>query len=175
MALIKRGLVVCIDNSEQAQNINLKQDDTRNGVYRKAESCLYNYKAKCAALDSLNLKLKELNKSASVHAQSYESNINGHNIGDPVAQRAAKIFETENKIAKLELETIPVTRLIQDLNSSEVLNASPNAEQRDILKLFYFGKNSLDTVVKELNISRRRFYYARDKLVWLAAEYLGLL
>ena len=140
--------------------------------FRYAEYCLYNYKAKSAGLENLRHKLKELDRSASVHAQSYEASPIG-GAGDPVALRALKITELEGKISRLEYETRPIDQLIRDLNGPEVLAGSPNAELREILRLFYFGKNSAEVVIDKLGISRRRFYYSRGKLVNLVIEYLG--
>ena len=153
------------------EQINRDEKEHRSH-FRRAEYCMYNYKAKCAGLESMRLKLKELERSGSVHAQSYEANPIG-GVSDPVAQRAVKITELESKIIKLEAETRPISRLINDLNGPEVLAGSPNAELREILRLFYFGKNSADAVIDELGISRRRFYYSRGKLVDLAIEYFG--
>ena len=143
--------------------------------FRFAEGCMYNFKSNLARLKILREKLSELDKSMSMHGQSYEPiNNGGSNDNSPVAVRALKIASLEDEISSLSLRTTPIADLIKDLSSPEALAGSRNTELMQIMNLFYFGQNSADAVAYELNISRAKFYRQREQIVKLAIKYLGL-
>ena len=154
----------------------MKQKKEIDFPFKFAEKCLYNFKANAARLKILREKLSELDKSMSMHGQSYEpiNNNGGSNDNSPVAIRALKIASLEDEISTLSLRTTPIADLIKDLSGAEVLAGSRNAELMQIMNLFYFGQNSADAVAYELNISRRKFYRNREQLVKLAIKYLGV-
>jgi len=142
--------------------------------FRYAEKCLYEYKRNIAALDVLRDDLKIERASTDVHAQSYQLSF-GFNSepSNPPESRLIKIENLESKIKLLERRTKPITQLMADLNAPENLKGSDNKLLLDILKLLYFGKNTINAIMNELYISRRTFARKRRDLVLLAADYLA--
>ena len=149
----------------------LKQKDK----FRYAEKCLYEYKQNVACLEILREDLKKEQSGLDVHAQNYDSvpqNIS--TPSNPVQARVLKIEHIEDRIKKLERWVTPITLMIKNLNSAEVLEGSNNEILMKILKLMYFGQNQPDVVIGELKIARRTFYYHRQRLVNSAICYLAL-
>ena len=142
--------------------------------FRYAEKCLYEYKRNIAALDVLREDLRVEKVGTDVHAQSYQLNFGfGGEPSNPVESRLIKIENLENKIRILERYTKPVTQLMTDLNAPENLIGSENKILLDILKLLYFGKNTVEAILDELHIARRTFTRKRRDLVLLTADYLA--
>ena len=142
--------------------------------FRYAEKCLYEYKRNIAALDVLREDLRVEKVGTDVHAQSYQLNFGFcGEPSNPVESRLIKIENLENKIRILERYTKPVTQLMTDLNAPENLIGSENKLLLDILKLLYFGKNTVEAILDELHIARRTFTRKRRDLVLLTADYLA--
>ena len=142
--------------------------------FRYAEKCLYEYKRNIAALDVLREDLRVEKVGTDVHAQSYQLNFGfSSEPSNPVESRLIKIENLENKIRILERCTKPVTQLMTDLNAPENLIGSDNKLLLDILKLLYFGKNTVEAILDELHIARRTFTRKRRSLVLLTADYLA--
>ena len=80
----------------------------------------------------------------------------------------------KERIQKLERCTNPITQLITDLNAPENLKYSDNKTLFNILKLLYFGKNTVADIRDELNLGRRTFARKRRELVIMACGYLAL-
>lgn len=143
--------------------------------FKYAEKCLYEYKRNLACLNVLYDDLKIAKASVDVKAQSYQQNLaSGDNVSDPVSSRVIKIEELEERIRYLERLTKPITALIEDLNSPDVLNGSYKTSLMEIVRLFYFGQNVLEVILKELNLTRRTFFRLRRELIYLAICYLAL-
>ena len=148
---------------------------TERDAFRKTEKCLYDYKKNLACLEILRQDLKILQASTDVKAQNYDKPFSENLMpSDPVHSRLANIETIENKIKQLERYVLPIERLERDLSSSDVLENSSNKELLKILRLFYFGSNSLRLVLFELKLSCPTFFRKRKKLVKLAMSYLGL-
>lgn len=148
---------------------------TEKDKFRYAEKCLYGYKRNVACLKVLqdDLRIEEL--GTDVHAQNYHGMFNSAGEpSNPVESRQMKIESLRERIRILERCTNPITALISDLTSPNVLNGSSNAAMMDILKLMYFGGNTLDAIIEELNISRRTFFSRRRSLVYVTIGYLAL-
>ena len=143
--------------------------------FRYAEKCLYGYKRNVACLKVLRDDLRVEEAGTDVHAQNYHSMFNSTGEpSNPVEARQMKIESLRERIRVLERCTKPITELINDLTSSNVLNGSSNAAMMDILRLMYFGGNTLDVIIEELNISRRTFFNRRRSLVYVTIGYLAL-
>ena len=78
------------------------------------------------------------------------------------------------RILSVKRVTEPVQRLVQDLDSDNVLENSKKDDCKKILALFYFGRNGMSLVLNELNCSKSVFYDRRNFLVYSAIQYLGL-
>ena len=143
--------------------------------FRYAEKCLYEYKRNIACLNVLREDLRVEEAGTDVHAQTYQYTFNfTGEPSNPVEARQLKIERIRERIKFLERYTKPITELINDLTSPEVLNGSNNAALMEILKLLYFGSNTPDAVIEELKISRRTFFTRRRQLVYVAIGYLAL-
>ena len=143
--------------------------------FRYAEKCLYEYKRNLACLNVLREDLRVEEAGTDVHAQNYQYTFNfTGEPSNPVEARQLKIERLRERIQLLERYTKPITELINDLTSPEVLNGSNNAALMEILKLLYFGSNTPDAVIEELKISRRTFFTRRRQLVYVAIGYLAL-
>ena len=143
--------------------------------FRYAEKCLYEYKRNIACLNVLREDLRVEEAGTDVHAQNYQYTFNfTGEPSNPVEARQLKIERLRERIQLLERYTKPITELINDLTSPEVLNGSNNAALMEILKLLYFGSNTPDAVIEELKISRRTFFTRRRQLVYVAIGYLAL-
>ena len=141
--------------------------------FRHAEKCLYEYKRNIAALDVLREDLRVEKAGSDVHAQSYQLSFNFGEPSNPVESRLIKIENIESKIRLLERYTKPVTQLMNDLNAPENLQGSDNELLFNILKLLYFGKNTVDAILDELHIARRTFARKRRELVLMTSDYLA--
>ena len=145
-------------------------------IFRFTEKLLFSYKDNLARLETLSGDLRVLRVGGDVHAQSYQLSFNFSEPSDPVAAHTEKIISLENQIKRLERNTTPITRLIQEVDKCAA-NASEFAPVRDfqgLLKLFYFGGLTLYDVAIELKRSRRTISERRKSLVRKAAAYLGL-
>ena len=110
-----------------------------------------------------------------VHAQNYERTLDfTGEPSNPVESRQMKIESLQGRIRTLERWTKPITELIVDLTSPDVLNGSNNAVMMEILRLLYFGGNTPDAIVEELKIARSTFFKRRRQLVYVVITYLAL-
>lgn len=142
--------------------------------FRYAEKCLYEYKRNLACLNVLYDDLKVAKASVDVKAQSYNNLPSGGDVSDPVSSRVLKIEQIEERIKYLERLTKPITTLIADLNSPDVLNGSYKANLMEVLRLYYFGQNVLDVILEKLNLTRRTFFRLRRELIYVSICYLAL-
>ena len=143
--------------------------------FRYAEKCLYEYMTNLACLKILRDDLKIQRAGNDVHAQNYE-NAGGFTGGpsSPVHSYVVSVDVLEGRIRYLERRTKPITNLLEDLNSAEMLDGSKKADMMQILTLMYFGENKPKQVIDELKMPRRTFTRRRNELVHLAIAYLGL-
>ena len=142
--------------------------------FRYAEKCLYEYKRNLACLNVLYDDLKVARASVDVKAQSYNNLPSGGDVSDPVSSRVLRIEQLEERIKYLERLTKPITTLIEDLNSPDVLNGSYKANLMDVLRLYYFGQNLLEVILERLNLAKRTFFRLRRELIYIAICYLAL-
>lgn len=143
--------------------------------FRYAEKCLYGYKPNIACLKVLREDLRVAEAGTDVHAQNYQYTFGfTGEPSNPVESRQIKIETLKERIRMLERKTAPITALINDLTSPNVLNGSSNAAMMDVLRLMYFGGNTPDVIIEELNIARRTFFRIRRMLVYTTAAYLAL-
>ena len=143
--------------------------------FRYTEKCLYEYKRNISAIHVLREDLRVENAQTDVHAQNYQLvfGFTGE-PSNPDEARLIKIQNLEERIYKLERCTNPITQLITDLNAPENLKYSDNKLLLDILKLFYFGKNTISDILDELHLRQRTFSRKRRQLVFMACGYLAL-
>lgn len=143
--------------------------------FRYAEKCLYGYKRNLACLKVLREDLRVEEAGTDVHAQNYQYTFGfTGEPSNPVESRQIKIENIQGRIRTLERCTTPITMLIGDLTSSNVLNGSNNAALMDILRLMYFGGNTPEAIMEELKIARRTFFKRRRALVSVTICYLAL-
>lgn len=147
----------------------------RAGPVRLAEKCLYSYNENLARLDVLRQDLKVLRATSSVQAQRYDavSRSRGSH-SDPVMARMLHIEELERVIVWLERRTLPIQRLVADLEGPDVLQNSPKSDLLRVLRLLYFGKNLPSQVAQEMRVSRHFVYDRRNELRKMAVSYLGI-
>ena len=111
-----------------------------------------------------------------VHAQNYQLTFGFcGEPKNPEEARLIKIEGIERRIQILERYTKPITKLMEDLNAPENLEGSDNEILLQILKLMYFGKNTAEAIMDELNIARRTLTRKRRELVFLTIDYVALL
>ena len=143
--------------------------------FRYAEKCLYGYKRNMACLKVLREDLRVEEAGTDVHAQNYQYTFGfTGEPSNPVEARQIKIENIQERIRMLERCTNPITALIADLTSPNVLNGSNNAAMMDIMRLLYFGGNTPDVIIDELNIARRTFFRIRRSLVYTTIGYLAI-
>ena len=142
--------------------------------FRYAEKCLYEYKRNLACLNVLYDDLKVARASVDVKAQSYNNLPSGGDVSDPVNSRVLRIEQLEERIKYLERLTKPITTLIEDLNSSDVLNGSYKANLMDVLRLYYFGQNIIEAIIEKLNVTERTLRRWRRELIYITICYLAL-
>ena len=143
--------------------------------FRHTEKCLYEYKRNLSAINVLREDLRVERAGTDVHVQNYQLSFSfSGEPSNPVEARQIKIDGLEERIKKLERYTQPITQLIADLNAPENLKHSENKMLLDILKLLYFGKNTVEDVLYEMSIGRRTFTRKRRQLVLMALGYLAL-
>ena len=143
--------------------------------FRYAEKCLYEYKRNMAGLKVLREDLRVAEISTDVHAQNYQYTFGfTGEPSNPVEGRAMNIEKIRERIRTLERYTKPITELVEDLTSPDVLNGSNNMALMEILRLMYFGGNTPDVIIDELNIARRTFFKRRRQLVCVTISYLAL-
>ena len=94
---------------------------------------------------------------------------------DPVQTRMMRIEKLEERIRLLERFTQPVTRLVEDLTAPYVHEGSAKAEMYSLMELYYFGQNSIASVMEALHISRKNVYNRRRELVNMAMGYMGYI
>ena len=143
--------------------------------FRYAEKCMYKYMKNLACLKILKDDLKIQRAGNDVHAQNYESagGLTGE-PSSPVHSYVVSVETLECRIRYLERQTKPITNLLEDLNSTEMLDGSKKANMMQILTLMYFGENKPKQVIEELKMPKRTFTRRRNELVHLAIAYLGL-
>ncbi len=152
--------------------MNTKRLDT----FRFAEKCLYEYKRNMAGLDILRNDLQTIQAGTDVHAQNYDNALTfTGDPSDPVQTRMMRIEKLEERIRLLERMTQPVTRLVEDLTAPYVLEDSAKAEMYSLMELYYFGQNSIASVMEALHISRKNVYNRRRELVNMAMGYMGYI
>ena len=142
--------------------------------FRYAEKCLYEYKRNLACLNVLYDDLKVARASVDVKAQSYNNLPSGGDVSDPVSSRVLRIEQLEERIKYLERLTKPITTLIEDLNSPDVLNGSYKANLMDVLRLYYFGQNIIEAIIEKLNVTERTLRRWRRELIYITICYLAL-
>lgn len=142
--------------------------------FRYAEKCLYEYKRNLACLNVLYDDLKVEKAGMDVKAQNYNNLPSGGEVSDPVSSRVQRIEQLEERIRYLERLTKPITTLIADLNSPDVLNGSYKANLMEVLRLFYFGQNIIDVILEKLNLTKRTFFRLRRELIYVTICYLAL-
>ena len=149
----------------------MKQKDK----FRYAEKCLYGYNRNMACLKVLRDDLRIAEAGTDVHAQNYQDTFGfTGEPSNPVEVRQIKIENIQGRIRMLERCTAPITSLIEDLTSPNVLNGSNNVAMMDIMRLLYFGGNTPDAIIEELKIARRTFFKRRRALVYTTIAYLAL-
>ncbi|MBQ4468666.1 MAG: DUF1492 domain-containing protein [Synergistaceae bacterium] len=147
----------------------------KSDKFRFAEKCLYGYKKNLACLEILQGDLAVVRAGVDVKAQSYQLMISfSGEPSDPVSSRLIKIESIEDRISKLERITKPITKLISDLNGEEILNGSRNKDLMQILRLLYFGNNTPEAIMQELNIAKTTYFKRRQELVFTTIDYMGL-
>lgn len=136
---------------------------------------MYEYKDNLARLDSLTSDLEMLKASMSVHAQNYDT-VGGFSgdISDPVGKRIEQIERLESEVNSLERMTRPITTLIKDLETPEIMENSSKAGLAVILKQFYINGNIWQDVADRLRVGRTVFFEKRRDLVRRAMWYLGV-
>ena len=149
----------------------LKQKDR----FRYAEKWLYGYKKNIACLEILRGDLQIKESGSDVHAQNYQSQfgVSGE-PSSPVHSYLVSIETLRERIRYLERWTIPITKLIADLNSPYTLTGSRNVDLLQVLNFMYFGENPPKEVMNKLKIPDRTFTRRRRELVRVAIDYLGL-
>lgn len=146
-----------------------------NDKFKFAEKCLYEYKRNLACLGVLKEDLRVAEADIDVKAQNYQFQFTtGGEVSNPVQARLIKIESLEERIQYLERYTGPITLMMKDLNTPEALNGSRNSDLLLLLRLMYFGGNSPDAIMAELNIARTSFFRLRRELVCVAICYLAL-
>ena len=148
----------------------------RLDTFRYAERCLYEYKRNMAGLEILRDDLRTIQAGTDVHAQNYQNALDfTGDPSDPVQTRMMRIEKLEERIRLLERFTQPVTRLVEDLTAPYVLDDSKKAEMYSLMELYYFGQNSIASVMEALHISRKNVYNRRRELVNMAMGYMGYI
>ena len=143
--------------------------------FRHAEKCLYEYRRNLSAINVLREDLRVERAGTDVHVQNYQLSFGfAGEPSNPVEARMIKIQNIEERIQKLERYTKPVTQLIDDLNAPENLKHSENKMLLDILRLLYFGKNTVEDILYEMHLSQSTFTRKRRQLVFMALGYLAL-
>lgn len=147
----------------------------KSDKFRFAEKCLYEYKRNLACLEILHSDLHIARVGLDVKAQSYQLTLDfTGDVSDPVSARLIKIEGIEERINKLERITKPITNLIKDLNGDDVLNGSHNKDLMQVLRLLYFGKNTPEKIMQELNIAKTTYFKRRREIVLAAICYMAL-
>ena len=148
----------------------------RLDTFRYAERCLYEYKRNMAGLEILRDDLRTIQAGTDVRAQNYQNSLDfTGDPSDPVQTRMMRIEKLEERIRLLERFTQPVTRLVEDLTAPYVHEGSAKAEMYALMELYYFGQNSITSVMTELHMSRRNVYNRRQELVKMAMGYMGYI
>ena len=143
--------------------------------FRYAEKCLYGYQRNVACLKVLREDLRLEEAGTDVHAQNYQYTFGfTGEPSNPVEARQMKIESLRERIRVLERCTKPITELIGDLTSPNVLNGSSNAAMMEVMRLMYFGGNLPEVIIEELRIARSTFFKRRRQLVYVAMAYLAL-
>lgn len=147
----------------------------KSDKFRFAEKCLYEYKRNLACLEVLRDDLRVAEAGLDVKAQNYQYTFNfSGEVSDPVSARLIKIEQLEERINKLERITKPITNLINDLDSSDVLNGSRNKDLIQVLRLQYFGKNTHEAILQAMNIAKTTYFRMRQELVFVVICYMAL-
>lgn len=147
----------------------------KNRIFRKTERCLYGYKSNAARLETLRLELAALRASSSVKVQNYTTagTMPSGGVHDPVAERIDRIQSAEDRVRNIERITLPLERLMRDIDSPDILPNSSLFGLADILKMYYLNGNIWFDVAERLNLGKSAFFKKRRRLVRCAAEYLG--
>ena len=130
------------------------------------EKCLYDYPDNIALIEALKIELQLL---SSVHGHSYEAHA-VNSISDPVFMIVARIISLETKIKRTARRTRPIERLLEALRYKTTSRIS----QLDlILRLRYFQKRSVNSVIREIAISYPTYWRRNQELLHLARKYLS--
>ena len=158
--------------AERGCGMETRRDDKT--PFQIAENCLYNYKLNLSKINTLRKKLSLLGPGSTLKAQSYEQRYSGGEPPDPVAQRTEKIDSLERRITELEIKTVPLSQMIQDLTAGCALKGSQNENMLQLLKLRYFAKGTWPQLSEQLHTSIANLKKWRNRLVASAIDYLCL-
>ena len=139
-----------------------------------AERWLYDYLENVARLDVLRSELKTMDAMSSASGQTYGGASGADYPSDAVSTRLERIERVEQDILHCERRTKPIERLLNDLESPDVLEGSPKVELLKILRLRYFGLNAWRRVQDAVGVGRSTFARRRRELVDMAGRYLAL-
>ena len=138
-------------------------------LYRCTERCLYEYLSNCEKIERLKRELALLELRGDVKVQSYGHEANCGNVSDPVFEYLVRLEKLEEKINRLERITTAVKKFIADLEEKQ---SRKNLQLLKILRLCYFERQPVETVVKEMRISRPVFYDRKRALVRRAMSFV---
>ena len=137
--------------------------------FRFAERCLYDYLENVARLEVLRVELKALDAMSSTGSPKYDGMPAPGDPRDAVSARLERIERVEQDILHWERKTLPIGRLLNDLQSPDVLADSPKIELLKILRLKYLGWNTWKRTRGALGMSEATLTRRRKELVDLAA------
>jgi hypothetical protein len=146
----------------------------REYPFRFAERCLYDYLENVARLEVLHTELKTLDAMSSARGQTYDGVPGSGSPSDAVSARLERIERVEQDILHWERRTKPIGRLLNDLESPDVLEDSPKVELLKILRLRYFGLNTWRRVQDAVGLGESTFARRRRELVDMAGRYLAV-
>ena len=142
------------------------------------EECLQDYPANLTRIEVLRRDLEVLRASTDVKGHMLSAlgeSRKKRAPSDPVHEYVAKIERLEFEIERLDRITMPITRMIKDLKSPYALKGSLNDDFIKVLGLYYFGRNTMDIVLKSGGWSRATFFRRKKELIKLTQDYLGIL
>ena len=137
-------------------------------LFRYTEKCLYDYPHNCTRMEMLKINVALLRIRGDVNAQSYDCVASSGGFSDPVFAYTVKVDSLEHKIAHLERITVPVKKLITDLEQRQTRK---NLILLKILELYYFKGVSVEVVMQEIHLSRSVFFERKYTLVKKAMRY----
>ena len=139
-------------------------------LFRYTEKCLYGFTLNCARIERLKKELALLRLRGDVNAQNYDiitSSCSGF-VSDPVCTFFCTVENIERKITQLEQITMPVEKLITDLEQRQT---HKNLISLKILELYYFKGLPVEVVMQEIHSSRSSFFERKYALVKKSMRY----